>query len=117
MHNVKKILIYTVIILVILAACFFGGYSIGRYKYNAIDTESSTRLIKEQSDTIETLRKELAEAVTTSNNAIDTATGIKDELDSTGDSIGEAANRLPEDIEGLQGVIDRLEYYRDKATD
>ena len=113
--NVKKILINTVIIIVILTGCFLGGYSYGRYKYNAIDTESSTKLIREQSDTIKTLRTELATAITTSDTAINTATGIKDGIDNIGNDIGEVADGLQPDIEGLQSVIDRLRYYQNKA--
>ena len=117
MYNAKKILINIIIALVILTACFLGGYSLGRYKYNAIDTESSTKLIREQSETIKTLRTELDAAIGTSDTAIDTASGIKDGIDSNTNDIGEVAKGLPADIEGLQSVIDKLRYYQNKATD
>lgn len=113
--DVKKILINIIITLVILAACFIGGYSYGRYKYNAIDTESSTKLIREQSDTIAALRTELATAIGTIDTAINTATDIKDGIDSSTNDIGEVAKGLPNDIEGLQSVIERLRYYQNKA--
>lgn len=110
-----KVFIYIASIIIACTVCFFGGYSLGRFKYNAIDTTASTELIREQNTTIEALRGQLAEAVTGSESAIDTTTGIKDGIDDSIDDIGEVADGLRSDTEGLQSVIDKLEYYRSQG--
>ena len=112
----KKIIVIALGIVIYSTTIFFSGYTVARNKYNGIDTESSTKLIREQGDTIKALREQLSGGVEQSDVIIDEGEDIKDGVDNIGESVGEVANGLRSDIIGLSGVIERLEYYASQGS-
>lgn len=110
--NVKKIIIIAIVIIVICAACFFGGYSCGRNKFNDNRINKDTELIRKQDTAIENIETGVERAtdeVRIIESEIIDVTESARIIDSGFTAVEKG---LQKDIEGISGVIERLQYYR-----
>jgi len=110
--DVKKTLIYIAAVLIIGTASFFGGYSIGRNRFDDSRIIKDTELIRQQDSTIEDIGSGIEQAIDEVGIIeveVEEITGAVEIINS---GIGSIENGLQVDIEGISGVIERLEYYR-----
>ena len=110
--DVKKTLIYIAAVLIIGTASFFSGYSIGRNRFDDSRIIKDTALIRQQDSTIEDIGSGIEQAIDEVGIIeveVEEITGAVEIINS---GIGSIENGLQVDIEGISGVIERLEYYR-----
>ena len=108
----KKIITTIGIILIIGTASFFGGYSIGRNRFDDSRIIKDTALIRQQDSTIEDIGSGIEQAIDEVGIIeveVEEITGAVEIINS---GIGSIKKGLQVDIEGISGVIERLEYYR-----
>jgi hypothetical protein len=115
MKNVKKILIIIGIIIIVMATCFFSGYSIGRTRLNDTSAGEDSALIRKQLATIKSLEGRLRGAIKRSDTIAGRGETVKSGLDELGNGLNDIEAGVSEDIEGISGVIDRLKHYRGKG--
>ena len=115
--SVKKIIISIIIIVVVFTACFFAGVKYSEYQNRFDDNRinEDTELIEKQKLTIETIRKQLSGAITKSDELIKENRELKTGLDKLREQLSDVRTGLSEDINGIQGVIDCLIYYKKES--
>ena len=120
MTNVKEVLLVISILVVFGTLCFFTGYFYSRrgITYLERELENSRELIERQKDRVRAIEgkiqlatrenRELTEGLGKAREKIERLTGEVTEYRDRLEGVGEG---LSEDIEGISGVIERIDHY------